>query len=67
MLRINYAKNISNPPSGMVRYVEGACLSGDEKPTEGIATGSLILEVDTKKLYVYDEESTWSELCSLQE
>ena len=37
------------------------CLSTDTKPT-GFANGSIILEVDTGKFYVYDEENAeWTE------
>lgn len=30
--------------------------STDEKPTENLITGSVFVEVDTKKKYYYDEE-----------
>ena len=38
-----------------------ACgLSTDSKPTEGIANGSMYLEMDTKKVYLFDEaNATW--------
>ena len=43
-----------------IKYFEGSCLSTDEKPTEGVANGSKLLELDTSTLYVYDEENeTW--------
>ena len=43
--------------------VESVCLSADTKPTEGIANGSLVLEMDTNKIYYFDEtSSTWAEL-----
>ena len=34
-----------------------AGLSTDTKPTEGLATGSFFMEVDTSKAYFFDEES----------
>lgn len=44
------------------RYVEGSCLSTDEKPTTNIANGSTLVEMDTGKVYMFDEEnSTWRE------
>lgn len=44
-------------------YAEYAGLSSDTKPTEGVSTGSVFLEVDTSAVYVYDSEnSTWREL-----
>lgn len=53
-------------------YIEGTCLSTDTKPTEIdgsiIATGSIIGEVDTGKVFFFDEESTdWVEEFSFQE
>lgn len=39
------------------------CLSTDSKPTGGIANGAILLEMDTSKLYVFDESSSqWIEL-----
>lgn len=38
-------------------YIEAAGLSTDTKPTEKIVTGSFFLEVDTGKLFSFDEES----------
>lgn len=43
--------------------VEAVCLSTDAKPTTGIANGSLVLEMDTGKIYAFNETaSTWVEL-----
>lgn len=37
-------------------------LSTDNKPTEDIGNGSIFIEIDTKKIYFYDEEnSQWLE------
>lgn len=46
------------------RYCELAGLSTDSKPTTGIITGSMFLEVDTGKAYAFDEtgDGTWYEL-----
>lgn len=44
------------------KYVEGTCLSTDTKPTAGIVNGSKLMEIDTSKLYCFDEENTeWRE------
>jgi len=44
-------------------YVEAAGLSTDTKPTTNLVTGSLFLEVDTGKVYAFDEISgTWNEI-----
>ena len=43
--------------------IESVCLSTDTKPTTGIANGSLVLEMDTGKIYAFNETaSTWIEL-----
>jgi hypothetical protein len=39
------------------RFVEGFCLSTDTKPTDNLATGSALVEVDTGDCYLYDEIS----------
>lgn len=42
---------------------EASCLSTDTKPTENVANGSLVLEMDTNKIYAYDAEGeAWVEL-----
>lgn len=43
--------------------IEAACLSTDTKPTTGIGNGSLCLEMDTGKIYAFNETaSTWVEV-----
>lgn len=42
--------------------VQAACLSTDTKPTDGIANGSVCIEMDTKKVFFFDEAaSSWVE------
>ena len=44
-------------------YVEAACLSTDTKPTDGIANGSVCLEMNTGKVFVFNEAGgVWVEL-----
>lgn len=43
--------------SAEARYVEAYGLSTDTKPTTGIVTGSIFIEVDTSTAYFFDEES----------
>lgn len=51
----SYVKNDS-----LVSQIDAACLSTDEKPTIGIANGSSCVEMDTKKVYFFDEtNSVW--------
>lgn len=68
MLRIAKEKEVQNLPSlDAVRYIEAFCTSADEKPTERIATGSSIIEVDTGNVYFFDEgTSTWSAMLNLK-
>ena len=43
--------------------VDSACLSTDAKPTDGIANGSMCIEMDTGKIYAFNEAgSAWVEL-----
>ena len=39
------------------------CLSTDTKPTDGIGNGSVLIEMDTSKAYMFDEDNAqWLEL-----
>ena len=51
-----------NTIAGAVCYCEGACISTDPKPTEGIYNGSKLCEMDTGKRYMYDADTgDWME------
>lgn len=53
----------SQPVSGKM-YREGVCLSTDTKPTndKSMSNGSKLMEMDTSKMYLYDEKNkTWRE------
>lgn len=42
--------------------VEAVSLSTDTKPTDGIANGSACVEMDTGKIYLFDEDGgAWVE------
>ena len=43
---------------GTKRYIEAACLSTDTKPVDDLVTGSVLIEVDMSKAYMYDEDSS---------
>lgn len=44
-------------------YVEMAGTSTESKPTTGVVTGSLFLEVDTGDVYAFDETTdTWNQI-----
>lgn len=48
---------------GDKHYIEAAGLSTDSKPTDGLVTGSLFLEVDTGTVYAFDEVGgTWNQI-----
>ena len=58
-------RQINGKIVGDANIVEIACLHDDTKPTEGIATGSLALEVDTGDIYAFDEVSgDWNKINS---
>ena len=43
--------------------INAVCLSTDTKPTQFVANGSLVLEMDTNKIYAFDAEGeAWIEL-----
>ena len=57
---------VENTVTDGKKYVELACLSTDTKPTAGIVTGSLALEVDTGDVYAFDEVGTqWNVIAEL--
>lgn len=42
--------------------IEATCLSTDTKPTRNVSNGSVLIEMDTSKIYFYDEaNSMWKE------
>ena len=46
-----------------INYYEFSGLSTDDKPTQNIATGSVFVEVNTGKVFLFDEESgEWIEV-----
>lgn len=57
--KCEYAQNDNGK---YINYIEGRCLSTDTKPTDGIANGSILLEMDTSTVYMFDADSeTWKE------
>ena len=38
-----------------LKYIEGACIADDTKPTSGIVTGSKFTEADTGDVYMFAE------------
>ena len=50
---INYSVNSNGTPK---MYVEGTCLSTDEKPTD-VENGSKLIEVDTSSVYIFDAQN----------
>lgn len=47
-------------------YSEFAGTSLDTKPTDGVGTGSIFVEVDTGKVFFFDETDDWVEQFSFQ-
>lgn len=44
----------SSEETGNKYWKEGSCMSGDTKPTD-VANGSILKEMDTGTVYMYDE------------
>ena len=66
---LSYEKFRLNNMKGETRIckIEGHCLSTDEKPVDGIANGSCLYEIDTSKVFVFDEENAqWREWTNAQ-
>ena len=64
MVTINEGKQ---PQRYGKQFAEIFCLSTDSKPTDGIANGSIAVEIDTGKVYFFNEAgSTWVEQFSFQ-
>ena len=64
MVSVNTEKWVGKASrSGHAKYYrEGECLSTDTKPTDGWANGSKLLEMDTGKVFMFDEaNSQWRE------
>jgi hypothetical protein len=54
---------VENKFSDNKKYVELYGTSSDSKPTTGIVTGSVFVEVDTGKCYLFNEDaSAWVEV-----
>lgn len=57
---------VCKPITADARYIEAAGLFTDSKPTTGVVTGSLFLEVDTGDVYAFDEAGTqWNKIAEL--
>lgn len=59
MIRITKEENFASDK----KYIEAFGLSTDTKPTSGIVTGSVFVEVNTGKAYLFNEDSSaWVEV-----
>lgn len=57
---VSYTKTLWKTDS-QKQYIEGSCLSSDSKPTD-VANGSTLVEMDTSKVYFFDETNAqWRE------
>ena len=53
-------ENVQYLDGSMGLRIDGHCLSSDTKPTDNIATGSQLVEIDTGDIYLFDEiGKTW--------
>ena len=50
---------VMDDSGNLLHVVELAGDSSETKPTTGIAKGSMYMETDTRKVYLYDEDDGW--------
>ena len=63
-----YGVNDADGSLGAKNYMEFACDSSETKPTEMIADGSIALETDTGKMFVFNEKTAaWIEYRTVKE
>lgn len=56
-----------HPTTERKAYKEGFCLSTDTKPTEDLVNGSILVEIDTGKVFFFNEAgAVWVEQFSFQ-
>ena len=61
------ARDVSGGEVTVKNVVEVFCLSTDSKPTDYVADGSIAVEIDTGKVYFFNEASeAWVEQFSFQ-
>lgn len=56
MISLKVERPVERTDSTIKRYIEGACTSSDSKPTD-VANGSILMEMDTSQLYMFDEDA----------
>lgn len=65
---LKYGVNDADESLDAKNYVELACDSSETKPTDMIADGSVCLETDTGKMFVFNEKTTaWIEYKKIKE
>lgn len=52
-----FTKRTYEKDGALISQIEGECLSTDTKPTLNIANGSQMIEMDSSKVYFFDEAS----------
>lgn len=60
-IRVLHKAPVLNDLGVILSVVELAGPSSESKPTTGFANGSLFLETDTGKIYIFDEDDGWKE------
>lgn len=61
-IRVIHKSPVLNDLGVILSVVELAGPSSETKPTTGLANGSLFLETDTGKIFIFDEDDGWSEV-----
>lgn len=62
MITVYRENGLAMTTDGTLVEIEMRGLSTDEKPTENIVNGTVFIEIDTGKVYMFDAEGTeWKE------
>lgn len=63
MITVYRDNGLAMTTDGTLVEIEMRGLSTDEKPTENIVNGTVFIEIDTGKVYMFDAEGTeWKEI-----
>lgn len=63
MITVYRDNGLAMTTDGALVEIEMRGLSTDEKPTENIVNGTVFIEIDTGKVYMFDAEGTkWKEI-----
>ena len=63
MITVYRENGLAMTTEGTLVEIEYRGLSRDDKPTENIVNGTVFIEIDTGKVYMFDQENEqWKEI-----